>query len=489
MTGTADLIALVSRISGARVLCVGDVMLDRFISGEVERISPEAPVPVLRISDEKAMLGGAGNVARNIVALGGQVTLAAVVGEDAAGQQIEAELRGLGRATPRLVIDPSRPTAIKTRFLAGTQQMLRADAETSNPLDPDSGDTLMRIVEEALAEHQIVVLSDYGKGVFANGRAAELIDLARAQGKPVIVDPKGIDYAIYRGASLITPNRKELREASGGNVDDADAAASAAGDLRSAHDLDAVLVTLSQDGMVLVSDQSTTHLAAETREVFDVSGAGDTVVATLAGALAAEADLIDAARLGNICAGIVVGKVGTAAAYLTDVITTLHHQDISRAEAKLLAVEQARDRVEVLRRQGLKVGFTNGCFDLLHPGHISLLSQARRACDRLIVGLNSDGSVARLKGPERPVQNEAARATVLASLSSVDLCVIFDDDTPMALIKTLKPDVLIKGADYAVADVVGASEVKSWGGEVVLADLEDGFSTTATIARMNADPA
>jgi len=241
--------------------------------------------------------------------------------------------------------------------------------------------------------------------------------------------------------------------------------------------------------MVLVSDQSTTHLAAETREVFDVSGAGDTVVATLAGALAAEADLIDAARLGNICAGIVVGKVGTAAAYLTDVITTLHHQDISRAEAKLLAVEQARDRVEVWRRQGLKVGFTNGCFDLLHPGHISLLSQARRACDRLIVGLNSDGSVARLKGPERPVQNEAARATVLASLSSVDLCVIFDDDTPMALIKTLKPDVLIKGADYVVADVVGASEVKSWGGEVVLADLEDGFSTTATIARMNADPA
>ena len=484
MTGTGDLITLVSDLAGARVLCVGDVMLDKFVSGEVERISPEAPVPVLRVADDSAMLGGAGNVARNVSALGAQVSLIAVIGEDEAGSEVQDLLAALGNADALLIADAARPTAIKTRFVAGTQQMMRADWETTAPLADGTGEAVVSQAESALADHDVLVISDYGKGVLGQGRAARLIDLAKAAGKPVIVDPKGDDYGIYRGASLITPNRKELREASGRDIGSVDDAVMAAGAVRDAQDFGAVLVTLSQDGMALV-DGDAQHLPAEAQEVFDVSGAGDTVVATLASALATGATLLDAARLANVCAGLVVGKVGTAAAYMSEVIATLHHQDISRAEAKLLVTEQARDRAEVWRRQGLKVGFTNGCFDLLHPGHVSLLTQARAACDRLIVALNSDASVKRLKGEERPVQNEAARATVLASLASVDLCVIFEEDTPLQLIKTLKPDVLIKGADYAKDEVVGGTEVESWGGRVVLADLKDGFSTTATIERLS----
>ncbi len=489
MTTSGDLIGVVSAIAKARVLCVGDVMLDRFVTGEVERISPEAPVPVLRIHDESAMLGGAGNVARNVAALGGQVTLAALVGDDDAGIEIETQIGALKTAVSIMIRDQARPTAIKTRFVAGTQQMLRADAETTEPLTEATAEKLMASAETALADHDVLILSDYGKGVLADGRAVRLIAAAKAAGKPVVVDPKGHDYSIYSGADVITPNRKEMREASGGAAETLDDAAATAKSLATAHDFGKVLVTLSQDGMILAASDSTHHLAAEAREVFDVSGAGDTVVAAVAGALAAGATINDAARLANVCAGIVVGKTGTAAAYLSEVIATLHHQDISRAEAKLLGGDQARDRADVWRRQGLKVGFTNGCFDLLHPGHVSLLNQARAACDRLIVALNSDASVQRLKGDGRPVQAEAARATVLASLAAVDICVIFDQDTPLDLINTLKPDVLVKGADYAVDEVVGATEVQSWGGRVLLADLEDGFSTTATIARLDGSAA
>ena len=481
---SSDLIELVSRIASARVLCVGDIMLDRFITGEVARISPEAPVPVLRIHKETAMLGGAGNVVRNVAALGGKVTLMALTGDDAAADEIDVALTGLGVASADLVRHDTRPTTIKTRFVAGTQQILRADAEVSEPLDDTTGDALVARAELAMPAHHVLVLSDYGKGVLSRGRAQRLISAARTAGIPVIVDPKGTDYGIYAGADVITPNRKEIREASGMPAVDIDDAADAAKAISDRYDLTAVLVTLSQDGMLLAEAGDVHHLPAETREVFDVSGAGDTVVATIAGAMAAGASLADAARLANVCAGIVVAKAGTAAAYLAEVVATLHHQDISRAEAKLLNYDQARDRVEIWRHQGFKVGFTNGCFDLLHPGHVSLLRQASNACDRLVVALNSDASVKRLKGKARPIQNEAARATVLASLAHVDQCVLFDADTPIDLITLLKPDVLIKGADYNVDQVVGAPEVQSWGGRIVIVELEDGFSTTATIARM-----
>ncbi len=483
MTDRSSLVSVAESLAGARVLVIGDAMLDRFVSGEVERISPEAPIPILRVGRETAMPGGAGNVVRNLEALGAKAVFIAVIGDDAAGRELKTAL-GDG-IDARLIEDKDRPTSIKVRYVAGNQQMMRADWEAPTTLAPETGNAVIAAAETALAECDAVVLSDYAKGVLGEGRAGILIAKARAAGKPVIVDPKGDDFGPYRGADLITPNRKELELAAKTSARTDDAITNAAMGLIDAHGFGAVLVTRSADGMTLVAkDGKPLHLAAEAREVFDVSGAGDTVVACVAAAVAGGATLAATAALANVAAGIVVGKVGTAVAYTSEVVAALHHQDISDAEAKVRTVEEAADRIERWRRQGCRVGFTNGCFDLLHPGHVSLLRQSRAACDRLIVGLNSDQSVKRLKGAERPVQNEAARATVLASLATVDMVVIFSEDTPLELIGRLRPDVLVKGADYTIENVVGAELVQGWGGEVKLAKLEPGHSTTATIKRM-----
>jgi len=485
MIERSALVPVVSALAGSRVLVVGDVMLDRFVTGAVERISPEAPIPVLKVDDETAMLGGAGNVVRNLAALGAQAAFVGVVGSDDAAADVRRLVDALDGIDAFLVTAEGRRTSIKTRFLAGTQQMLRADRETVAPLAPEHRHAVIEAATNLMDDCAVVVLSDYGKGVLDDGVAEGLIAVANAADKTVIVDPKGRDYARYRGASVFTPNRTELAEASGCPVVDAMAAETAARTLIDAFGFGAVLATLGADGMTLVpAYDAPTVLDVEAREVFDVSGAGDTVVATFAAALAAGADYGIAAQLANVAAGIVVGKVGTAVAYADDVVHALHHQGLSSAEAKVLGLAPALDRVETWRRRGLKVGFTNGCFDLLHPGHVSLLAQARDACDRLIVGLNSDASVARLKGAGRPIQTEAARATVLASLATVDMVVIFAEDTPLALIESLRPDVLVKGADYTVEKVVGAAEVQGWGGCVVLVELEPGHSTTATISRI-----
>lgn len=485
MTDRTQLIPLVEAFAAARVLCVGDIMLDRFITGTVERISPEAPIPVLRVEGETAMLGGAGNVLRNLAALGASCRFVGVIGGDEAGREVRALLAEHPTVTPELVVEPGRQTSIKTRFLAGTQQMLRADREDTAPLSATAGEAILDAVDRALGDCDLMVLSDYGKGVLGGGIAARIIAAARQAGRRVIVDPKGTDYRRYRGAHLLTPNRLELAQATGRPAATDDDIVAAAGQLIDTCGVEAVLATRSRDGMTLVGAGDAHHLPTEAREVFDVSGAGDTVIATVAAALAAGADLVEAARLANVAAGIVVGKVGTAAAYAADLIAALHRQDLSGAEAKVLTLPQALDRIAVWRRTGRTVGFTNGCFDLLHPGHVALLAKARAACDRLVVGLNSDASVGRLKGPERPVQTEAARAAVLASLASVDLVVIFGEDTPAALIEAIRPDVLAKGADYTVETVVGADFVQAHGGRVLLIDLEPGHSTSATIARMN----
>jgi D-beta-D-heptose 7-phosphate kinase/D-beta-D-heptose 1-phosphate adenosyltransferase len=487
MTELSVLADRVARLKGTPVLCIGDTMLDRFVYGSVERISPEAPIPVVLIEREMAMLGGAGNVVRNIVALGGHPAFVSVVGDDAAGREVTRLIGEHCEIDPCIVVEPGRQTTIKTRFFASSQQLLRADRETRSPVGEVIGRQLTTRVERLLAKVSAVVLSDYGKGILAPPVPTELIAKARALGKPVIVDPKGCDYTIYAGATVVTPNRKELHEATGLPVDGDDAIVAAAQRLIEQCSFDAVLVTRSQDGMTLVqADGAVHHLPAEAREVFDVSGAGDTVVATLAAAVASGASLLDGARLANVAAGIVVGKVGTAVAYAAELVSALHHDDLLAGESKVVPLGSAVEAVDRWKRKGLSVGFTNGCFDLLHPGHVSILTQAKAACDRLVVGLNSDASVGRLKGPERPVQSEAARATVLASLSSVDLVVIFGEDTPLALIETLRPDVLVKGADYTVDTVVGADQVIGWGGKVVLAQLVDGQSTTNTIRKLTA---
>ena len=494
MTDRARLVPLVQSLANARVAVAGDVMLDIYVGGTVERISPEAPIPVLRVERESAMPGGAGNVARNVAALGGSARLIGAIGADDAGRKLDALIASEPRLSRDLIADPARQTAIKTRYVGGTQQMLRADRETVGPLSADARRRLVAAVETALTDCAVLVLSDYGKGVLQNGVAAELIATAKRAKRAVVVDPKGRDWSAYAGADVVTPNRRELAEAAGAlpecaptgaTLDDDDAVAAAARRLIARHRLGAVLATLGPEGMLLVrADESREHIRAEAREVFDVSGAGDTVVAALAALLAAGASLADAVTVANVAAGIVVGKAGTATAEADEVANALHRQDLMDAEAKVLTRAQAEARVRTWRAGRLKIGFTNGCFDLLHPGHVSLLGQARAACDRLIVGLNSDSSVKKLKGEGRPVQAEAARAAVLASLAAVDAVVVFSEDTPMALIEAFRPDVLVKGADYTRDKVVGADLVETWGGKVLLADLAPGHSTTATIKKL-----
>ena len=482
MADRSSLAALVGRLDGARVLCVGDAMLDRFVLGAVDRVSPEAPIQVLRVEREHAVLGGAANVVRNLAALGVHARFVGVVGDDAAGAEVMSQLAEQPHAEPSLVISPGRRTTIKERFVAGAQQLLRADREASAPLSAEAERALLSHigkVEGALA------LSDYGKGVLSDAVLGGAI--AAARGLPIVVDPKGADFRRYRGATVVTPNRKELGLASGMPVaSDADVLA-AARRISETCGIANVLVTLSEHGMMLVPGGAaavSTHLPAEAREVFDVSGAGDTVVAALTAGLAAGIPLIDAARLANVAAGVVVGKAGTAVAHPDEILHALHAQELMGGEAKVLGLHAALDRIAQWRLKGQKIGFTNGCFDLLHPGHVSLLAQARWACDRLVVGLNSDDSVRRLKGKGRPVQPEAARAVVLASLQSVDMVVVFAEDTPIELIKAIRPDLLVKGADYTVETVVGADVVQSYGGKVLLADILPGHSTSATIKKL-----
>lgn len=480
------LVRLLDPIARTRVMCVGDVMLDRFVYGAVERISPEAPIPVLRVVREHAMAGGAGNVAANLTGLGAAVHFLTVVGDDEAG----AELRGLIRQAigndDGIVVEPRRPTTQKSRFLAGGQQLLRADRETAGPITEATEAALLAAVDAAIGDCGAVILSDYGKGVLSGHVIAGIIAHAGKAGVPVVVDPKGSDYRRYRGAAVLTPNRKELAQATGLPVATDAEVAAAAGALLERCGVGAVIATRSEQGMsVIEPGRPPHHLPAEAREVFDVSGAGDTVAAVLSAALAAGATLVEAAQLANAAAGIVVGKVGTAVVRGSELLAALHQAEWRRGEAKVATLAEAVDRVRRWRQRGQRVGFTNGCFDLLHPGHLSLLNQSRAACDRLVVGLNSDDSVRRLKGPTRPVQGEAARAQVLASLEAVDLVVTFDEDTPLTLIESLHPDVLVKGADYRIDQVVGADVVQSYGGKVVLAELVAGQSTTATIARLN----
>jgi D-beta-D-heptose 7-phosphate kinase/D-beta-D-heptose 1-phosphate adenosyltransferase len=464
---------------------VGDLMLDRFVYGTAERISPEAPIPVVRIEREESMLGGAGNVVRNIVGLGGAVEFVSVVGQDQAGREVLELVSALDGVEPHLLVERNRVTTIKTRYVAGHQQMLRADSETDVPVADPIAEDAARLVCQAMKDCAVVVISDYAKGLLIPREIATIVAAARAGKRTVIVDPKGRDYTRYRGATILTPNARELGEAAGMPVVGDRAVELAAKKILKLTDAQAIVVTRGADGMSVVPAKGKAlHLPALAREVFDVSGAGDTVVAALATALAAGLPLETAARLASVAAGIVVAKVGTAVAYTADLLRALRHDDMATGENKFVTLEQAIDEVGRWRRLGHKIGFTNGCFDLLHPGHVSLIGQARAACDRLVVGLNSDASVRRLKGPTRPVQGETARAAVLASLGQVDLVVIFAEDTPIEAIRALKPDVLVKGADYTKDKVVGAKDVESWGGRVVLAKLVDGQSTTATIRKL-----
>jgi D-beta-D-heptose 7-phosphate kinase/D-beta-D-heptose 1-phosphate adenosyltransferase len=479
---------VLDRLHTARILCVGDIMLDRFVYGGVERVSAEAPIPILRVDRHRSMLGGAGNVARNVVALGAHVELIAVLGDDRAAQEVRDLAHSDASLSSELIIEPGRLTTLKTRFIANGQQLLRTDDETLTAISDETAERVLAAIRSALEDADVMVLSDYRKGMLTDGVLASALAEARGAGVPVIADPKRDDFAAYAGVALLKPNAAELAAATQQMCEsDEDVEAAARRAMRS-HDLGAMLVTRSARGMTLVQhDIEPVHLPARALEVFDVSGAGDTVLATTAVALAGGADLATASELANVAAGIVVGKLGTATVGRDELATGLLAREVSSSEAKIMSIEAAVGTIDRWRGRGrgLRVGLTNGCFDLLHPGHISLLTEAAASCDRLIVAMNSDESVARLKGPGRPVQSETARALVLASLGVVDMVLVFSEETPIPLLELLKPDVLIKGGDYTIDEVVGADIVQAYGGEVKLANLIPGHSSTRVIARMN----
>jgi D-beta-D-heptose 7-phosphate kinase/D-beta-D-heptose 1-phosphate adenosyltransferase len=474
-----------------RVLVVGDVMLDRFVYGQVSRISPEAPAPVIRTSGPVDVVGGSGNVVRNIVALGAACDIVAVAGRDEAARVIRKHLQEMDVSPDGVIEAAGRVTTTKTRFVARLHNthLLRADTEETAPVTGTVEDAVIAAAVARLGSADAVILSDYAKGVLTPRVITAVIAAARAAGKPVVVDPKGHDYSRYRGATVVTPNAAELAEALGRPVgSDDDAVQAGAQTLAGAVDSDIVLVTRGERGMLIVSrDGETATFDATARRVVDVSGAGDTVVAGFTLAFVSGAGVRNAAHLANVAAGIVVGKKGTSqvtAAELRGVLLSRPHFEL-REKVKDLAVID--DTVAAWRSEGLSIGFTNGCFDLLHPGHVQLLCEARSHCDRLIVGLNSDASVKRLKGPARPVQGEAARSIVLAGLAFVDAVVLFSEDTPLELITRIRPDVLVKGADYRLEQVVGHDVVAASGGKVVLVNLVPDSSTTHIIDRLKAD--
>jgi D-beta-D-heptose 7-phosphate kinase / D-beta-D-heptose 1-phosphate adenosyltransferase len=475
-------------VSKQTILCVGDLMLDDFVYGEVTRISPEAPTPVLAVARSEIEIGGAGNVARNIAALGARCLFVGLIGKDEAGRVLtEAFAKLDGSIVPHLVIDAGRHTTRKVRFVSEhhAAHLMRADWETAEPASAASEAAIIAQAEAVLPQAAAVVLSDYAKGVLSARVIRAIIDKARKLGKPVVVDPKGHDYSIYRGATLITPNRQELGAAVHRPVMTEAEIAQAAADLAQIVDSDAVLVTRSEEGMTLhVVGQAPLHIPAYPVKVRDVSGAGDTVAAVMAVLLAMKAPFDSAMRAANAAAAVVVGKRGTSTVSLAE----LRHRILPAAslapEDKIVFDRSMLDeRLADWRRHGLRIGFTNGCFDLLHRGHVKLLAEARTACDRLVVGLNSDASTSRLKGPGRPINPAEGRAEVLAALEAVDLVVVFEQDTPIDLIKSVRPDVLVKGADYKREDVVGRDVVEQAGGSVILVDLVPGHSTTAIVRR------
>ncbi|MGC3874097.1 bifunctional D-glycero-beta-D-manno-heptose-7-phosphate kinase/D-glycero-beta-D-manno-heptose 1-phosphate adenylyltransferase HldE [Halomonas sp. GXIMD04776] len=458
----------------ARLLVVGDVMLDRYWHGGTSRISPEAPVPVVRVGEAEDRPGGAANVALNITSLGGHAALAGLVGDDSNADLLTSRLED---AEVSVYFQRSAviPTITKLRVMSRNQQLIRLDFE-ENVADIDTRELLER-VETVLPDIDVVILSDYGKGTL--NRVEELIAAIRARGKRVLVDPKGTDFRRYRGASVITPNIGEFEAVVGPCRDDAELTEKGER-LRSELDLEAVLITRSEKGMTLIRENHTPlHLPTHAREVFDVTGAGDTVIGVLGLALAAGHGYPEAMTLANLAAGLVVAKPGTATLSVAELYTALHGDKL--AEFGLIEEPALIEAVKAAQARGERVVMTNGCFDILHAGHVAYLEQARRLGDRLIVAVNDDASIARLKGPRRPINPLQRRMQVLSGLGAVDWVVAFREDTPARLIEALLPDVLVKGGDYLPEEIAGGEAVIANGGEVRVLDFEDGVSTTAMI--------
>ena len=465
-------------------LVIGDVMLDRYLIGYAGRISPEAPVPIVLLNQQNERAGGAANVAANLALLGIKTHMIGCVGNDSEGVTLFKLLQQMGIDTSGVYTSKNRPTISKTRVLSGHQQMLRLDQESNTAFNVDENAGLNAAIQLQLAlKPSVVILSDYAKGLLSEATSQAIIAQCKTSNITVLVDPKGRDYSKYSGATALTPNKKETAEACETNIDDDDLIIKASALKQKLH-LEFLAVTRGEEGISLIDDKIH-HLPAIAKQVFDVSGAGDTVIATLAAGLIHNLSVLQSLQLANIAASVVVGKVGTVPISQSDLLEALASHQGSEQAYKVCDLDAINLKVNAWKKANQKIVFTNGCFDLLHAGHVTYLEAAKKHGDKLILGLNTDRSVSAIKGPNRPVVHENDRARVLAALQSVDAVILFDEDTPLNLINAIRPNVIAKGSDYSAEQVVGGKEVQSWGGEVALIDLVEGRSTSNIIKKMN----
>ncbi len=472
---TEELRQMLSSTRKPKILVAGDVILDKFVWGHVERISPEAPVQVVNVDRENVALGGAGNVANNLAAMGADVLMLSVIGSDAGGEVIRAEFDRIGMPKEGLLIDVHRPTTEKTRVIAGSQQVVRIDKEKTNDVDRDVEDRAMNFFRNHLPDLDLVILSDYHKGFLTDRLLHSILDIAKQARLRSIVDPKRTDFAAYSGADTIKPNSREAERVVGRKLKTENEFLEAAREIRRRFACENVLITRGKDGMLLVDSETHHAIASTAKEVYDVTGAGDTVTAFFGLLLAMGATHSDAARLANVAAGIAVNRVGTVTVSRAEVLRELETR--TSGGNKILTAAELSTLLPSVRRNK-KIVFTNGCFDILHVGHVTLLNQAKALGDCLVVGVNSDSSIRRIKGKNRPIVKENERAHLLAALESVDYVVLFDEDTPLSLLEKFKPDILVKGSDYRPEDVVGKDVVEAYGGKIQLVPLVDGLSTT-----------
>ena len=462
-----------------KILVIGDLMIDHYLWGKCERISPEAPVQVVAIEKETAVLGGAGNVINNLATLNANVEVMSVIGDDANAVELKKMLEKIEINSANLIVQNGRNTSKKSRIIASQQQVVRYDKESTEDISSSSQEAIIENFKKNIGAYEMILLSDYGKGVLTNALTRTLIDIANEHNKKVLVDPKGQDYTKYLGAYLLTPNKKEAIEASKVEIKDENSLLEAITKLKSTCQLSIGLITLSEDGIAIFDDRLRTHPTVA-REVYDVTGAGDTVIASLGFSLACGYDIDKAVKFANLAAGVVVGKIGSATATLNEIIEYESSLNQSTSDSHIKTLEEIALLSKELKRRGKKVVFTNGCFDILHVGHVKYLEEAKSYGDVLILGLNSDESVSRLKGPTRPVNTEDDRAYILASLEAVDYVVKFYEDTPYELIKAVQPHILVKGGDYEGKEVVGQDIAD----ELRLVNFVEGKSTTKTIERI-----
>lgn len=461
------------------ILVIGDLMIDHYLWGSCDRISPEAPVQVVNVKKESSVLGGAGNVINNLVALGSVVDVISVIGNDSVANELKSLLEKIDVPTSNLVVENNRKTSKKSRLIASQQQVLRYDMESIDDINENSHKQIIQTLEKNIDKYSSIILSDYGKGVLTTNLTKEIIKIANKNSIKVLVDPKGKDYSKYKGSYTLTPNKKEAMEATNIDIKDENSLIEALKSLKTQCELEVSLITLSEQGIAIFDDELTIKPTVA-REVYDVTGAGDTVIASIAFALGNNLDIKDSIYFANLAAGVVVGKIGSATTTLDEIYEYEYSLHKSNSTSHIKTFDEIKTLASKLHSQGKKIVFTNGCFDILHVGHVKYLEVAKSYGDVLILGLNADSSVKKLKGPTRPINTQDDRAYILASLESVDYVVIFEEETPYELIKLIKPHVLVKGGDYEGKEVVGQDIAD----ELKLVQFVDGKSTTNTIKRI-----